>query len=139
MRKLFTLILLTLMAFGVAACGSTTAEDGIITPSADAPRLTPDYYLENVASTEHILVDVRTDDEVERGVIPGAIHIPLDELANRTSELPQDATIVVYCNSGNRSRSAAQILKDAGYENLLDLTGIQQWVGAGNELVPLDQ
>lgn len=143
MRKLLMILMMGVLAFGVAACGSApaaTSGGGGIQPSADAPRISPDDYLTQFAETDHVLVDVRTQGEVNQtGVISGATHIELQQLQSRLSELPQDATIVVYCNSGNRSRTAVNILANAGYENLVDLRGIQQWVGAGKELVPLGQ
>lgn len=110
---------------------------GSVIPSADAPRISPEQYTSQVQSTPHILVDVRESSEVAQGVIPGAIHIPLGQLQSRLSELPKDQTIVVYCRSGNRSRTAASTLKAGGYENLLDLGGVMHWQGAGYQLVAL--
>lgn len=80
---------------------------------------------------KHLLLDVRTREEVHSGKIPGAKHIALQVLDQRLAELPKDRPIVIYCRSGNRSRSAADILVRAGFTQLYDLGGIMQWQMAG--------
>jgi hydroxyacylglutathione hydrolase len=61
-----------------------------------------------------LLVDVRERSEWDGGHVPGAIHIPYEELRERTHELPLDRPIVIYCASGVRSSLAASILESAG-------------------------
>lgn len=135
----FVSVIVCLSVFVLAACGAApAANSNVVQPAGDAPVIAPASYIENYSESDHILLDVRTDSEVAGGVIPGAEHIPLWELQSRVSELPQDKTIVVYCRSGNRSRQAVNVLNGAGYNQLLDLGGIQQWQGAGYDLVPLE-
>jgi rhodanese-related sulfurtransferase len=69
-----------------------------------------------------VLLDVRRPDERAKGLIPGSIHIPLDELRSRMNELPRDHEIVVYCNSGQRSFFACRILTQNGFR-ARNLTG----------------
>jgi rhodanese-related sulfurtransferase len=69
----------------------------------------------NPANHSGILLDVRDDDEVSRGTLPTARHIPLSQLRERLHELPKDQEIVVYCQSGMRSYLAARILAEHGY------------------------
>lgn len=59
------------------------------------------------------LVDVRTKDEFNSGNIPGAINIPLDELRDRLTELP-DGPLLVHCQVGLRGHLAARILAQHG-------------------------
>lgn len=75
------------------------------------------------------LVDVRTPGEYAQGFIPNAMLLPLDRLAfDAGKKLPdKDAEIMVYCLSGNRSRSAASILARAGYTNVTNIGGIGTW------------
>ena len=70
---------------------------------------------------DHVIVDVREDIEVELGQIEGAVHIPVNDIRSRMSELPKDKTIIIYCAVGVRGYIAARILKQAGYtvRNLL--------------------
>jgi len=62
------------------------------------------------------IVDVREVHEVEKGTIPGALNIPLNDLRNRMSELPQDKMIVLYCKAGLRSYIGYCLLKSAGFQ-----------------------
>ena len=80
------------------------------------------------------LLDVRTPEEYAEGHIKGAVNINLFDEAFKEKvlkELPKDKTVFVYCRSGRRSMSAAEILAAEGYKvvNLED--GIIGWQRAG--------
>lgn len=77
------------------------------------------------------MIDVRTPEEFNSGHIAGAINIPVQELSERLSEVPDDKEIVVYCRSGNRSATASDILTNGGYEGVYDMGGIIAWQQAG--------
>ncbi|MBM7866275.1 FAD-dependent oxidoreductase [Heliobacterium gestii] len=62
-----------------------------------------------------VLLDVRTDLEFENGSLPGAIHIPLDELRQRLGELDQSKEYWVYCKVGFRGYLAERILVQRGF------------------------
>ena len=77
-------------------------------------------------------LDVRTVEEFNDGHIPGAVLIPLDELALRAGELPVGEPILIYCRSGNRSLEAMNLLGGAGFMNLSSMDGgFNDWVAAG--------
>ncbi|GBG13853.1 uncharacterized protein NMK_1405 [Novimethylophilus kurashikiensis] len=79
-----------------------------------------------------LLVDVRNDDEVMRGVIPGAMHMALHLLPIRAGELPDGVPIVFYCHSGIRSAHACAFMANQGHENLFNLQGgVLAWGKAG--------
>jgi NADPH-dependent 2,4-dienoyl-CoA reductase/sulfur reductase-like enzyme/rhodanese-related sulfurtransferase len=64
-----------------------------------------------------IYLDVRENEERENdGFIPGSVHIPLAELRARSSELPKDGEIIVYCQTGQRSYFASRILIQKGFK-----------------------
>ncbi len=65
---------------------------------------------------DDFLIDVRTPKEVERGSVPGAVNIPVNELRSRVDELPEDKAINLYCSVGIRSYIASRILKQKGFE-----------------------
>ncbi len=67
-------------------------------------------------STEFVVLDVRNKTEAEEGAFPNTLNIPLDELENRTSELPKDKKIVLHCGTGARAEMAYNVLKKAGIE-----------------------
>ena len=62
------------------------------------------------------LLDVRTQTEVLRGKIDGAIHIPLDKLRFNLAMIPKDKPVYVNCHSGQRSYIACRILSQNGYD-----------------------
>lgn len=70
-----------------------------------------------------ILIDVREPHEFRGGCIPGAINIPLSQLQSRLSEIPKDQRILLYCQSGMRSKTAARLLLKNGYVDLAHLQG----------------
>jgi len=79
-----------------------------------------------------ILLDVRGRAEWEAGHVPGAVHIPLGYLSERSGELPAGAPVVVHCQGGSRSAIAASVLKRAGVADVHDLTdGFAEWRKAG--------
>lgn len=69
----------------------------------------------NEAHPTQLTLDVRSTRERESGAIPGSIHIPLEELRTRLSELPKEQEILVYCASGQRSYFACRILSQSGF------------------------
>jgi rhodanese-related sulfurtransferase len=75
-----------------------------------------------------IPLDVRSQSEVRSGMIPGALHIPLDALESRISELPRDQPLLVYCAAGVRSAEACEFLCQEGFEEVANLAaGFPSW------------
>ena len=84
-----------------------------------------------VAGGHVVFLDVREPSEYLRGDIPGALHMPWlsGVLQARHNELPTGENLIVYCQSGGRSRSAAQFLVDNGHEGVYNmLGGYSAWV-----------
>ena len=77
-------------------------------------------------------LDVRTNEEWDAFHVPGTTHIPLDQLADRVDEVPRDQPVVVVCRSGNRSRSGRDILLNAGFTDVVSVSGgLIAWSNAG--------
>ena len=72
-----------------------------------------------------ILLDVRNILEFEEGHLLGALNIPLGELENKVRLLipNRGQTIVVYCNSGIKSKVAVDMLIELGYTDVYELKG----------------
>lgn len=102
-------------------------------PASGAQDISPAGYQNQftTTNTSHLLIDVRTSEEFASGHIHGAVNIPVDSLQSRLSEISGDQPIVVYCRSGNRSATASQILAEAGYANVYDLGGLNDWTAQG--------
>lgn len=76
-----------------------------------------------------IIVDVRTQTEYQSGHIKDALLIPHDSFDKEPPKELDDknATILLYCRSGNRSQKAAKKLIELGYTNVYDFGGIGDW------------
>lgn len=76
------------------------------------------------------VVDVRTAGEFQMGHIPGAINVPVDVLESQAASWDKNATYVVYCATGERSKTAMEIMQALGFANLKHLAaGIVSWPG----------
>ncbi|MGN0072710.1 MAG: rhodanese-like domain-containing protein [Coriobacteriales bacterium] len=82
------------------------------------------------ALTEGWLLDVRAKHEFVTGHIPGAKNVPLPVI-ERANTLIKDKSqpVYVYCQSGSRSRQAANALKVLGFTNVHDIGGIASYTG----------
>lgn len=89
------------------------------------------------AGHDFLLIDVREVHEYQIAFIPAAKLIPLGQLPQRLSEIPQEATIVVHCKSGMRSAKAVDLLKQSGYANVRNMKGgILAWSDKVDPTVP---
>lgn len=118
MKRLFILLL-------VVACSEKKAD-------VAATLLAPEAFEAKLNATENaLLLDVRTAEEVNTGIIDGAENIVYDEnFADKLSSLEQKS-IFVYCAAGGRSAKAASILREKGYEVFELDGGMRAWKDAG--------
>ena len=101
----------------------------------DFQRVGADEFEEVIADPSVIILDVRTLAEHAEGFIPGT-HYNIDVLEDTftqvaTEVLPKDKPVALYCRSGNRSKSAARILTEQGYQVVELETGFRGWQAAG--------
>lgn len=85
---------------------------------------------EMMDTQEVIILDVREQDEYDSGHIPGAVLLPVGAIDEDTAVavIPaKDATVLVYCRSGNRSKTASSALAELGYTNVYEFGGIKTW------------
>ena len=78
-----------------------------------------------------VIVDVRSRAEYDERHVKGTILLPLGEIETRAqSALPdKNSVIILYCRSGRRSKSAANMLLTLGYKSVYDMGGIGNWPG----------
>ena len=90
--------------------------------------LTPQEAHEQASRGEILLVDVREAGEWAQGHIPGAVHMPLSQIAQLIGALPKERPVVFYCLSGARSASAVRYAEQASVPHRAHLGGgITAW------------
>lgn len=89
-----------------------------------------------LAKNNVLLVDVRNDDEVARGVIDGAIHVKLSLLPLEYAKLTSADAVVFYCHSGVRSAHAADFAASKNIKSINLAGGVVAWEKAGYPLKP---
>lgn len=77
---------------------------------------------------EYTLLDIRREDAVAYGIIPGAVHIPDTEIENRMPEIVRDKPVVVYCKTGKTSAATAGMLRERGYDAYNLTGGYHAWI-----------
>lgn len=95
---------------------------GTINKTGDEITAEELIHLQNNKAEEVYLVDVRENYEFEDHNL-GGVNIPLYELQDRINELPEDMTIVFYCQTGQRSKMAVQLLKEIFKAKVYSLKG----------------
>lgn len=125
MKRILPLFLLLLLL--LTGCGGTTSnassEDGYQQISQEEAK-------EMMDTQDVIILDVREQDEFDSGHIPGAILLPVGTIDEETAAevIPEkDSTVLVYCRSGNRSKTASSTLAELGYTNIYEFGGINTW------------
>ena len=118
--------------FTLAAFGLLVSLVSCATPPKQAPEgAASTAAVEKVAweaiEKGAVIVDVRTDEEFQLGHLPGALHIPYDQMGARAGEIPggQKQAMVLYCRSGRRSGIAKQTLEGLGYTNTINGGGFE--------------
>src|SRR5690606_32141789 len=92
--------------------------------------ITTDELLERMdAGNQMNIVDVREDDEVAEGMIPGAQHIKLGDVESRAGEFDKAVPYYIICRSGKRSGQATDFLNEQGIEAINVEGGMLDWKG----------
>ena len=119
MKRILPLLLSLLL---LAGCGGNAA--------AGYQRITQEEAKALMDSPEVIILAARVPDDYDSGHIPGAVLLPVGTIDDTTAAqvIPEkDSTVLVYCRSGNRSKTASAALADLGYTNIYEFGGINTW------------
>lgn len=123
MKRLLPLFLTLLLL--LTACGAAgTSSESVYT------QISQEEAREMMDTQEVLVLDVREQDEYDSGHIPDAVLLPVGTITEDTAAeiIPEkDTTVLVYCRSGNRSKTAAQALADLGYTRIYEFGGISTW------------
>ena len=124
MKRILPLFLLLLLLTG---CGGTASNSS---SENDYQQISQEEAKEMMDTQEVIILDVREQDEYDSGHIPGAVLLPVGSIDEDTATevIPEkDSTVLVYCRSGNRSKTASSALAELGYTNIYEFGGINTW------------
>ena len=120
MKRMIPLLISLLLLTG---CGGNTADGAY-------QQITPEEAKEMMDTQEINILDVREQAEYDSGHIPGAVLLPVGTIDETTAAevIPEkDSKVLVYCRSGNRSKTASAALADLGYTNVYEFGGINTW------------
>ena len=124
MKRILPLFLLLLLLTG---CGGTASN---ASSENDYQQISQEEAKEMMDTQDVIILDVREQDEYDSGHIPGAVLLPVGTIDEETAAevIPEkDSTVLVYCRSGNRSKTASSALAGLGYTNIYEFGGINTW------------
>jgi len=122
MKRMLPLFFSLLLLF--TGCGGRAADNSY-------QQITQEEAKEMMDTQEVIILDVREQNEYDSGHIPGAVLLPVGTIDEDTAAavIPeQDSTVLVYCRSGNRSKTASSALAELGYTNIYEFGGINTWL-----------
>lgn len=121
MKKLLYIMLATVLL--LSGCGG--ADNG-----NTYQQISQEEAKEMMGSQELIILDVREQSEYDSGHIPGAVLLPVGSIDQDTAAVvipDKDSTVLVYCRSGNRSKTASAALAELGYTAVYEFGGINTW------------
>lgn len=117
------LVLFLVILFILTGCGGMPVE-------STYQQITQKEAKDMMDTQEVIVLDVREQDEFDAGHISGALLLPVGSITKETAAavIPEtDSVVLVYCRSGNRSKTASKALTDLGYTNVYEFGGINTW------------
>ena len=86
------------------------------------------------APSDAVIIDVRESMEFVRGHVPGAVPLPMSQLASRLGELDRSRRTFVICATGNRSGAMTDLLRARGFDAWNVAGGTAAWVRSGRPL-----
>lgn len=123
MKKLSILFFAALLL--LVGCNSNSSDS-----SSASFKTEPLENLQDLLDDGYTLVDVREIDEYNQGHIPNALNVPLSNIENDDyGSLSKDEKYVVICRSGNRSKTASEILSKEGFTIVNLESGMSSWTG----------
>lgn len=132
MKYLLFVVTLVFIASGCQNAAMKNTDSGVPNVAADIKEISPTEAQTAVSKAYSQFIDVRTPEEYAGGHAARAVNIPLDTLTASFDKLEKNEPVYIICQTGNRSKKAAEVLKKAGYNNVLNVTGgTAAWQAAG--------
>ena len=122
MKRMLCVVLASLLV--MTGCGRTGTVENTY------QQISQQEAKEMMDTQQVIILDVREQEEYDSGHIPGAVLLPVGTITEDTAAavIPEkDAAVLVYCRSGNRSKTASKALVELGYTDVYEFGGIITW------------
>ena len=122
MRRIITAVLAMILLL-TSCAGKSMEQNGY-------KQITQQQAKEMMDNQSVIILDVREQHEYDSGHIKGAVLLPVGSITADTASavIPQkDSVVLVYCRSGNRSKTASKALAELGYTEIYEFGGISSW------------
>lgn len=127
-RRATLFVVLLVVAVATAACGGGVDTQHSLVTATEANDLVQD------PPDDLVILDIRTPEEFEQGRIEDSVMIDFyaPDFESQLDDLDKSIPYFVYCRSGNRSATAAEMMTDLGFEVIYELDGgIVAWAEAG--------
>jgi rhodanese-related sulfurtransferase len=133
---MYTRSILLVLALIISGCSGPVAKLDTPPPAGASAgvvnEITPSEALPRVQAAYSQFVDVRTPGEYAGGHAVRAINIPLSELTSKLGRLEKNEPVYLICQSGRRSKEAADILSENGFKWVFNVTGgTNEWSARG--------
>jgi len=123
MRHLLVITIAILFLSGCQPATTKKTDSGVPDVASDIKEVSPVEAQAAVSKAYSQFVDVRTPEEYSNGHAARAINIPIDTLTVNLGKLEKNEPVYLICQTGNRSKKAAVMLKDAEFNNVLSVAG----------------
>ncbi|MBA4053281.1 MAG: rhodanese-like domain-containing protein [Marivirga sp.] len=134
MKKSLLIFLVT-----ISGCSEAQRRESPESIPAQSSTLDPKRFKEKLSTDANVvLLDVRTPEEAEEGIIPGAVVMDFNasDFKAKVAKLDKDKTYLVYCKVGGRSAKAITLMEDKGIKKVYHLDGgYVAWIQSGFETV----
>jgi rhodanese-related sulfurtransferase len=125
------IVWLLALGLALASCGGSTAT------AVGVTEVVPDRAQQVIeeAPAGLVVLDVRTPEEFAEGHLTGAVNVDFyaADFGDRLAELDPTLPYVLYCRSGNRSGTTAEMMTELGFEEVYEVDGgILAWAAAGH-------
>lgn len=130
--KIFSYIALLCLLVGIFSCQNQTNIGNTINSS-----ITVDEFEKKLTNGDAQLVDVRTPEEFNQGYLKGAVNYNINsaEFEDQVAKLDKNKPVMVYCLSGGRSSSAADVIAGKGFKEVYNMQGgIIKWNAANKPI-----
>jgi len=133
MKFQFLLPFVLLIFMACEATSQKSVEKAEANPKSSYANVDVDQFKKLMQTPDVVILDVRTPEETQEGIIEGAVEIDFQDPAfnQKIKELDKDKTYLVYCAAGVRSEGSCKKMAKLGFKNLYNLEGgYDEWLEA---------